>query len=105
MSQLGIVFDMDDTLYFERDYVRSGFQAVAVAVARGSSVPRQGAFSLMWGLFEEGARGTTFNDLLAYYPELSERYTVADLVTLYREHAPTISFMPQMMALLGGTSS
>ena len=101
MSQVGIVFDMDDTLYFERDYVRSGFQAVAAAVAKGSSVPQQDAFNLMWGLFEQGARGTTFNDLLAKYPELSERYAVADLVTLYREHAPTIGFMPQMEALLG----
>ena len=99
MSQVGIVFDMDDTLYFERDYVRSGFQAVAAAVA-SSSVPQQDAFNLMWDLFEEGARGTTFNDLLARYPELSERYAVTDLVKLYREHTPTIRLMPEMEALL-----
>ncbi len=102
MRELGVVFDMDDTLYFERDYVRSGFQYVAATVASHDTSLKHArdAFGLMWGLFEAGARGTTFNDLLERYPDLAEIYTVADLVTLYREHPPTINLMPEMEGVL-----
>lgn len=96
---LGVVFDMDDTLYFERDYVRSGFQHVA-SVVKAEGVSEQDAFALMWEHFEAGTRGTIFNELLARYPELAEVYEVMDLVTLYREHAPTIHLMPEMESLL-----
>lgn len=99
MKGLGIVFDMDDTLYFERGYVRSGFQAVAAAVAE-HSVSKEDAFELLWGHFEAGTRGTTFNKLLERYPELAQHYDIMDLVTLYREHAPTINLLPGMERLL-----
>ena len=33
----GVVFDLDDTLYDERDYVRSGFAAVGRSAARDST--------------------------------------------------------------------
>ena len=96
--KLGVVFDMDDTLYFERDYVRSGFRAVAAAVA--GEVSESDAFTLLWGHFEAGTRGTTFDELFARYPELASSYAISDLVALYREHAPTIDLLPEMKALL-----
>lgn len=97
--RLGVVFDMDDTLYFERDYVKSGFRAVAAAVA-GPKVSESDAFALLWGHFEAGTRGTTFNELLARYPELGESFAIPDLVAVYREHAPTIDLLPEMKALM-----
>ena len=100
MRALGVVFDMDDTLYFERDYVKSGFQAVAARVAERSKVSGADAFALLWGHFEAGTRGTTFNELLARYPELGESFTVPDLIAIYREHAPMIDLLPEMERLL-----
>ena len=100
MSRLGVVFDMDDTLYFERDYVKSGFRAVAVAVAERSEVSQEDAFALLWGHFEAGTRGTTFNELLARYPELGEAFAIPDLVAIYREHMPTIDLLPEMERLM-----
>jgi putative hydrolase of the HAD superfamily len=96
---LGVVFDLDDTLYLERDYVKSGFRAVAERVAAGNGALAEAAFSLMWADFLVGARGTTFNTLLARFPQLSG-YSVADLVGCYREHAPDIDFLPEVEALL-----
>ena len=98
--KLGVVFDMDDTLYLERDYVRSGFRAVAAAVADQTGVSKGDAFALLWGHFEAGTRGTTFDELLARYPEIGASFTVPDLVTVYREHAPTIELLPEIEALL-----
>jgi putative hydrolase of the HAD superfamily len=98
---LGVAFDLDDTLYLERDYVRSGFRAVAEDAAAGTAVAAEDAFGFLWAQFLAGARGTTFDDLLVHYPELAARRSVADLVARYREHAPTIDYLPGAEALLG----
>ena len=46
------VFDVDDTLYLERDYVRSGFHAVATWAEETLDVT--GVFDTAWGLFLAG---------------------------------------------------
>jgi putative hydrolase of the HAD superfamily len=86
-----IVFDLDDTLYPEADFVRSGFQAVDRAL-----VPRgiQGFEPLANGLFQEGLRGKIFDAALtklgvAVSPEL-----VAELVQIYRAHVPQLQLFP-----------
>lgn len=100
MTLLGVAFDLDDTLYLERDYVRSGFRAVAEYAARGTDTPADEAFTFLWEHFLAGARGTTFNALLARYPALSERRGVAELVRCYREHRPRIGYLPGAEVLL-----
>lgn len=96
----GVAFDLDDTLYLERDYVRSGFRAVADYATAGKAVAVDEAFAFLWNGFLEGVRGSSFNDLLARFPELAEHHTLADLVACYREHAPTIDYLPGIEALL-----
>lgn len=101
VKPLGVAFDLDDTLYLERDYVKSGFRAVAEYAAAGTAVAAEDAFGFLWEQFLAGARGTTFDGLLAHHPELAARRNVADLVARYREHAPTIDYLPGAEALLG----
>ena len=96
----GVVFDMDDTLYLERDYVRSGYQAVADAVAVDSIVSSQRAFDLMWHSFESGIRGKNFNHLLTQYPNLRNDWSVPGLVAVYREHQPVIDLMDGIESLI-----
>jgi putative hydrolase of the HAD superfamily len=94
----GVVFDLDDTLYYEVDYVRSGFEAVALAI---SPQPLgQQLFEFMWSAFNSGIRGRIFDQLLEHYPHLNRTYSVADLVLLYRQHIPEISLLPEMEDLL-----
>ena len=50
-----VVLDIDDTLYLERDYVRSGFEAVGQALGEQEFGPTA------WRVFLEGGRGDTFN--------------------------------------------
>ncbi len=97
---LGITFDLDDTLYLERDYVRSGFRAVAAYAVQDSAIAADDAFGFLWGGFCAGVRGSAFDALLARYPELATRRGVPDLVRCYREHTPTLAFLPEMEALL-----
>lgn len=84
------VFDMDDTLYLERDYVRSGFESVGRWLKRTHCVT--GFADVAWALFEEGRRGDIFDRTLERLGRDDLR--VADLVIRYRRHRPRIRMAP-----------
>ena len=100
----GVVFDIDDTLYLERDYVRSGFLYVARHVAATVEEAREIA-DWLWRAFERGVRGDTFDQLLAARPDLAARVTAIDLIAAYRSHVPTISLLPGMQEVLDDLSA
>jgi len=93
----GVVFDMDDTLYLERDYVKSGFKAVASHVA--GVAEENDVFNCMWAMFENGVRGDTFNRLMQDFPAVADRFEISDLVKIYREHQPDIAIISEMKEL------
>ena len=88
-----VAFDLDDTLYPEETFVRSGFHAVARALAERWDVDEQHAFDLMWDSLERGGRGRQFDDVVAALG-LRRRQSVAELVKIYRHHAPAIELPP-----------
>ena len=55
MSTLRIVFDLDDTLYPERDFARSGFIAAGRHAAEKHGIPDLG--EAMLALLDQGHRG------------------------------------------------
>ena len=58
-----VAFDLDDTLYPERAFVRSGFRVVSDYLLRSGIVNRR-LFSDLEAAFESGIRGRTFNHVL-----------------------------------------
>lgn len=98
--QPGIVFDIDDTLYLEADYVRSGFRSVSRFLAQGGAVSFAEAYAYLEGCFERGVRQNTFDLLLEDMPQLGSQFEVRELVEAYRVHAPEIDFLPGMRELL-----
>lgn len=97
-----VVFDMDDTLYLERDYVRSGFRHVAEKVSSTAGVaPRRIADFLNHTANELNCRGNNFDLLLQRYPVVAQSWTIPSLVREYRRHIPSIVMLPGMSALLG----
>ncbi len=97
----GIVFDLDDTIYPERDYVRSGFEHVASVVGRECPVDGCEIATYLHELFARGVRGNTFDRLLEAFPSVGGRFSVSDLVEAYRSHEPCIRPFPGMIDLLG----
>lgn len=93
-----LVLDLDDTVFLELDYVRSGFAAVGEHVA--SLTGWTGFADAAWERFEAGERGTIFDEVLAAAPGVRGRVAIADLVTVYREHAPAIELLPDAARLL-----
>ena len=97
----GIAFDLDDTLYLERDYVMSGFRAVAARIEEDFGIPSRKVLQELWRLFQRGVRGNTFDLWLSTQHELAHKVSAHELVGLYRSHKPEIELMPGTPGLLG----
>jgi putative hydrolase of the HAD superfamily len=94
-----VVFDLDDTLYPERDFVLSGFRAVAGWTETHLGIPAHDGFAELRNLFEQGVRGDTFNRWLAAHG-LADEGLVTQLVQAYRGHTPRIAPFPEVPGLL-----
>lgn len=97
-----VVFDLDDTIYLERDYVRSGFDAVGEWVRDRVGVPDFAERA--WQAFESGVRGTIFDRVLAECGVAPDAEVVLVLVDVYRNHEPAIQVLPDARAALDALS-
>ena len=94
-----VVFDLDDTLYPEEDYVLSGFRAVADWAEAHVGVPATHGYFELERLFRLGVRRATFDRWLADHG-LAGDGIVGELVRVYREHEPRIAPFPEAFQLL-----
>ena len=96
----GVVFDLDDTLYLERDYVRSGFEYIARLISETTDLSQELLFHTLMEIFASGKHGKVFDELLIRYPEISFFFQVSDLVEAYRAHKPRIELLPGALMML-----
>jgi putative hydrolase of the HAD superfamily len=94
-----VVFDLDDTLYLERDYVRSGFSACDVWATTELGLSGLGA--ACWQRFVDGGRNDTFDRALAELGHAGGPDVVGRLVEVYRAHEPDIDLLPDAAAAIG----
>lgn len=87
-----VILDLDDTLYDEIDYCKSGFAAVAAHLAALPGTPaKDPIFDTLSQKFSDGNRKKTFNAALdAVGIEYDDRL-IRDLIHLYRNHTPNIA--------------
>lgn len=93
-----IVFDLDDTLYLERDYAESGFRAVGAWMQATLGISDFAARALHH--FNLGRRNDIFDAVLADLGIVASHRFVQRLVTIYRKHRPDIRLAPDAEALL-----
>ena len=90
-----VVFDLDDTLYDEIEYCKSGFAAVAQFLANLPETPlAERIFGAIWKQFTAGNRTRTFNAALCELGISFDDKLVGELVEVYRNHVPKIE-LPQ----------
>ncbi len=84
-----VVFDLDDTLYPEYEYVLSGFQCVITKINKdfGKEI-RLGEIVELY----DGSRNNVFNRLLDKNDVAYDKAYVADLIAVYKRHSPKIAF-------------
>ena len=93
-----IVFDLDDTLYRECDYVRSGIRSVDLWVQWRLGVHGFDAAAMQ--LWNAGRREKLFDAALTGLGVAVEPATIAAMVAIYREHVPRIRLASDASAFL-----
>jgi putative hydrolase of the HAD superfamily len=87
------VFDLDDTLYSEIDFLKSAYKSITYEIAPGI---HEQLFKVMIELFESG--GNPFDYLIERFPE--KKITKEKLLYLYRKHYPDISLREGVLEVL-----
>ncbi len=86
---LVVVFDLDDTLFPEHDFVYSGFKAVSFYMENQFGICD--FYDRAVELFLEGVRGNLFDKILANMELNQNIELIRKLVDIYRSHHPEIS--------------
>lgn len=91
----GIVFDLDDTLYLEYDYICSGFRTVSRQIAQlESTLTGQTVYELLLKTYHTADRSTVFNTVLKKLGQSQSPQIIQELIMKYRCHRPTLE-LPQ----------
>jgi putative hydrolase of the HAD superfamily len=94
-----VVFDMDDTLYPERKFVRSGYNAVS-RVLQNRLCRTENFGEWMWERFVSGKTTGAFNAANEHFNLGLEQTDIIALVEIYRNHDPQISPFDDIPGLL-----
>jgi len=97
-----IAFDLDDTIYLERDYILSGFKAVSKYLHRTRGISEKETFEFLVKTFGKGIRGKNFNLLIEKFAIPNSELT--KLIDIYRNHPPDIKPIEGMTELLAELS-
>ncbi len=90
-KNIGVIFDLDDTLYLERGFVLSGFKAVGDWCAAELGVSH--IQKLAEELFDQGCRQRIFDKALGRSGIPARAEIVRKMVAVYRGHSPRISLL------------
>lgn len=90
MTLKAVIFDLDDTLYNERDFVKSGFKVVSeyLYTISGLRISKISIYRKLLDLHEEYGRGKVFDRILEIL-NLDRNLYLQTLIYLYRNHIPS----------------
>jgi len=91
-----VVFDLDDTLYKEIDFLNSAFNEIALIISRDLQINPNDIFSNMLDLYN--TKENVFQGILNKHNSL--KYTVNDLLDIYRAYRPNISLSNNIKKVL-----
>lgn len=94
-----ILFDLDNTLYPEIDFVKSGFRKVAQYIASRYNFIAETIFRKMLDIMEQNGRGRIF-DILLQELNVFSLEKVQLLIYLYRSHIPNIKLYEYVLVTL-----
>ncbi len=94
------VFDLDDTLFPEITFLRSGYRVIAARLAPLAGVS---IYEDMWQRYTNGEN--VFQWIIDQYQEALPQITMDDLLKEYREHMPDITLRVEAARLLDDLST
>lgn len=93
----GYIFDLDDTLYREHDYLKSGFEVVAEEIAQYVKKSSSEILQMLLEEWKVNGRGKVFDEVCN---KLNIDLNISNLVHTYRIHKPNISLYEDAEKLL-----
>ena len=84
-----VVFDLDDTLISEKEYIRSGFRQVSKKIAKKNNLDKDYVYKIMYDTFNEDSKNV-FNRVLDKLNIQYEKEDIKELINYYRGHMPDI---------------
>lgn len=94
-----VVFDLDDTLISEKEYIRSGYLHVAGIIEDRFAMDKKEVFDELLSLFKVSPLNV-FNRLYDKYQIEYSKEMILDLVKEYRGHFPDIQFYDDVLPCL-----
>lgn len=94
-----VIFDLDDTLISEKQYIESGYQHISKVLGNRYGTSEQEIFQLLINLFNESPK-KVFNRTLDKLGMCYSQNDIEELVDEYRNHLPTIKFFDDVLPCL-----
>lgn len=84
-----VVFDLDDTLISEYEYIQSGYRHISKVISKKINKSKDEIFNDLLSILKIDSKNV-FNQLLDKYKIEYDAYDIKELVNEYRIHFPTI---------------
>ncbi len=94
-----VLFDLDDTLIAEEDFIKSGYRTVANLLSGRCGLSREDLYEELLVLYKADTKHV-FNRLLNAHGISYEKEDILTLVGEYRSHFPEISFFEDVLPTL-----
>ena len=95
-----LLFDLDDTLYEEKQFVKSGFIKVAEFIEDKFKINKKDFYKILIDIYNHGSRGNIFNLALERVNVAYEEDIIQSMVKIYREHNPKIRLAEDIKSLI-----
>ena len=96
MGNLVVVFDLDDTLYKEVDFLKSAYKEIAVFLSKETDRNHDAIYGNMMEYYKNGANA--FKEILEFTQ--SKNTTIEQVIAIYRNHTPNIALDVETEELL-----
>ena len=100
MTIKAILFDLDDTLYDEKQFVKSGFIKVTEFIEDKFKINKKDFYKILIDIFNNGSRGNIFNLALEKVNIIFDENIISSMVKIYREHNPKIRLAEDIKSLI-----
>ena len=94
-----VLFDLDDTLYDEMQFVKGGFKSASLYISKNNNIKQKIVYQLLLDVLEEHGRGKTF-DIVLKKLDLYNEKLIPKLIEVYRTHKPNLFLYPEVSNVL-----
>ncbi|WP_318753437.1 HAD hydrolase-like protein [Globicatella sp. PHS-GS-PNBC-21-1553] len=94
-----VLFDLDDTLISEEQYILSGYYEVSNLLSKKFLIDHNEVYRIMIDYYNKGSK-KVFNEVLEYFNIKYNENIINELIDTYRNHSPKIELLEDSKGIL-----